>query len=53
MRRPNLRIIDIEQSEDSQLKGSVNIFNKLIEENFSNIKKEMPINIKRGLQNSK
>jgi hypothetical protein len=31
MRRPNLRIIDVEDSEDSQLKGSINIFNKIIE----------------------
>jgi hypothetical protein len=45
MRRPNLRIIGIEESEDLQLKGLVNIFNKIIEENFSNQKKEMPINI--------
>jgi hypothetical protein len=29
MRRPNLRIIGIEESEDSQFKGSVNIFKKL------------------------
>jgi hypothetical protein len=29
MRRPNLRIIGIEESEDSQLKGPVNIFRKL------------------------
>jgi hypothetical protein len=34
MRRPNLRIIGIKESEDSQLKGSVNIFNKIIDENF-------------------
>ena len=33
---PNLRIICIEESEDSQLKGPVNIFNKIIEENFPN-----------------
>jgi hypothetical protein len=45
MRRLNLRIIGIDESEDSQLKGSVNIFNKLIVENFPNIRKEMPINI--------
>jgi len=45
MRRSNLRIIGIEESEDSQLKGSVNIFNRIIEENFPNLKKEMPINI--------
>jgi uncharacterized coiled-coil protein SlyX len=30
MRRSNLRIICIEESEDSQLKGPVNIFNKII-----------------------
>jgi len=45
MRRSNLRIIGIEESEDSQLKGPVNTFNKIIKENFSNLKKEMPINI--------
>lgn len=45
MRRPNLRIIGIEDSEDSQLKGPVNIFNRIIEENFPNLKKEMPMNI--------
>jgi hypothetical protein len=46
MRRPNLRIIGIEDSKDCQLKGPVNIFNKIIEENFPNLKKEMPITIK-------
>jgi hypothetical protein len=47
-KRSNLRIIGIEESEDSQLKGSVNIFNKIIEENFPNLKKEMPINIQEA-----
>ena len=46
MRRTNLRITGIEKSKNSQLKGPVNIFNKIIEENFPNIKKEMPINTK-------
>jgi len=45
MRRSKLRIIHIEESKDSQIKGPVNIFNKIIEENFPNLKKEMPINI--------
>jgi hypothetical protein len=45
MRRPNLRIIDKEESKDFQLKGPVNIFNKIIEENFPNLKKEIPMNI--------
>ena len=47
MKTPNLRIIGIEESKDSQLKGQVNIFNKMIEENFPNVKKEMPIPSKR------
>jgi hypothetical protein len=48
MRRPNLRIIEVEESKDSELKGPVNIFNKIIEENFSNLKKEMPMNIREA-----
>jgi len=43
MRRSNLWIIGIEESEDSQLKGQVNILNKFTE-NFPNLKKEMPTN---------
>ena len=38
MRRSNLRIIGIDEKEDFQLKGPVNIFNKIIEENFPNLK---------------
>jgi hypothetical protein len=45
MKRPNKKIIGIEESEDSQLKRPANIFNKIIEENFPNLKKAMPINI--------
>jgi hypothetical protein len=45
MRRPNLRIIGIEESEDSKLKRSVNIFSKIIEENIPNLKKKMSMNI--------
>jgi hypothetical protein len=43
MKRPNLRIIRIEENKDSQLKGPESVFNKIIEENFSNLKKEMDI----------
>jgi hypothetical protein len=45
MRRSNLRIIGIEESEDSQLKGPVKIFNKNIEENSPNLNKKMLMNI--------
>jgi hypothetical protein len=48
MKRPNLRIIGIEENEHSQLKGQINIFKKIIEENFPNLKKEMPINIREA-----
>jgi uncharacterized coiled-coil protein SlyX len=45
MRKPNLRIIVIDENEDFQLKGPVNIFNKIIEEYLPNLKIEMPMNI--------
>jgi hypothetical protein len=45
MKRTNLRIIDIKESKDFQLKGPVNIFNKIIEEKYLKLKKEIPINI--------
>jgi hypothetical protein len=45
MRRTNLRIIGVDENEDFQLKGPVNIFNKIIEENFPNLMKEMLMNI--------
>jgi hypothetical protein len=48
MRKGNLRIIGIEESENSQLKGPVNIFNKIIEENFPKLKKEMPMTIQEA-----
>ena len=48
MRRPNLRIIGVDENEDFQLKGPSNIFNKIIEGNFPNLKKEMPMNIKEA-----
>jgi len=44
--------IGIEESEDSQPKGSINIFNKIIEGNFPNLKREMPRNTLRSLQSS-
>ena len=48
MKRPNLRIIGIEESEDFQLKGPKNIFNKVIEEKSPNLKKEMALNVQEA-----
>jgi hypothetical protein len=40
--------IGVDENEDFQLKGPANIFNKIIEENFPNLKKEMPMNIQEA-----
>jgi hypothetical protein len=48
MRSPNLWIIGVDEDGDFQLKGPANIFNKIIEENFPNLKKEMAMNIQEA-----
>jgi hypothetical protein len=44
IKRPDLRIMGIEEGEEVQAKGIHNIFNKIIE-NFPNLKKDLPIHI--------
>ena len=46
MRRPNMRIIGIEEGKEYQLRGTVNIFNKTVEENFPSLKNDMTMSIK-------
>ncbi|KAL6076002.1 hypothetical protein STEG23_007609 [Scotinomys teguina] len=53
MKRSNIRIIGIEEGEEYQLKGTENIFNKIIEENFPNLKKEPPIKIQEAYRTPK
>jgi uncharacterized coiled-coil protein SlyX len=48
MRRLNLQIIVVDENEDFPLTRPANIFNKIIEENFPNLKKEMPMNIQEA-----
>ena len=48
MRRPNLQIIVVNENEDFQLKRPANIFNKIIQENFPNLKNDMPMNIQEA-----
>jgi archaeosine-15-forming tRNA-guanine transglycosylase len=45
IKRPNLRIMGIEEVEEVQAKGIHNIFNKIITENFPNLEKTMPIQV--------
>ena len=44
----HIRITGIEEGEESQLKGPENIFNKIIEENFPNLKEEMVIKVQEA-----
>ena len=46
--KPTDKIIGVDENEDFQLKGPENIFNKIIEENFPNLKKDMPMNIQEA-----
>jgi hypothetical protein len=48
MKRPNLKTIGTEESYDSPLKGTKMVFNKIIEENSPNLKKEMAINVQEA-----
>jgi hypothetical protein len=45
IKRPNRRLIGLQNGRQFQLQGPDNILNEIIEENFRNLKKEMPINI--------
>jgi hypothetical protein len=48
IKRPNLRIMGIEEGEEVQAKGICNILNKLITENFPNLEKTMPIQVQEA-----
>jgi membrane-associated HD superfamily phosphohydrolase len=48
IKRPNLRIMGIEQEEEVQAKRMCNIFNKIITENFSNLEKTIPIQMQEA-----
>ena len=42
----------MEENEDSQLKGLENVFDKILEENFPNLKKEMDIKVQEAYRTS-
>jgi hypothetical protein len=48
IKRPNLRIVGIEEGEKVQDKGIHNVFNKIITENFPNQEKAMPIQVQEA-----
>jgi chromosome segregation ATPase len=47
IKRPNLRIMVIEEGKEVQAKGICNIFNKIMTENFPNLEKTMPIQVQK------
>jgi hypothetical protein len=53
MTRPNLRIIEIKEDEESQFQGPVNIFNKIIEEKFPQLKERDAYKLTRNSGNTK
>jgi hypothetical protein len=44
----NLRLVGTEKRAETQVKGTKNIFNKIIEENFSNVEAEVPIKVQEA-----
>jgi hypothetical protein len=48
IKRPNLRIMGIEEGEEVQVKGMSNIFNKIIKENFPYLEKSMTIQVQEA-----
>jgi hypothetical protein len=47
IKRPNLRIMGIEEGEEVQAEGLCNIFNKIITENFPNLKRVLPTQVQK------
>jgi hypothetical protein len=47
-KRPNLRIMDLEEGEEVQIKGIHIIFNKIITENIPYLEKVLPIQVQKA-----
>jgi hypothetical protein len=47
-KKPNLRMMGIEEGEEVQAKGMCNIVNKIITENFPNLERTIPIQIQEA-----
>jgi hypothetical protein len=48
IKRPNLRVMGIEEREEVHEKGICNVFNKIFIENFQNLEKTMPIQVEEA-----
>jgi hypothetical protein len=52
IKRPNLRIMGIEEGEEVEAKGIHNIFNEIITEKVPNLEKAMPIPVQEASRTS-
>jgi hypothetical protein len=48
MRRPNLGVIGVDENEDFSTQRASKYLQKIIEENFPNLKNDMPMNIQEA-----
>jgi hypothetical protein len=53
IKRPNLRIMGTEEGEEVQVKYILNIFNKVIVENFPNLEKAYSFGYRKALGHQK
>jgi hypothetical protein len=53
IKRPNLRIMSIEEGEEVQAKGIHNIFNNTVTQNFPNLEKTMPSKLQEASRTPK
>lgn len=50
IRRPNLRIMGVEEHLETEVNGLGNLFNRILAENFPNIQKDRPIQIQEAFR---
>lgn len=48
IQRPNFHILGIDEGEESQVSGTDQVFNKIIEETFHKLRKDIPIQIQQA-----
>jgi hypothetical protein len=53
IKRPTMRIMGIKEGEEVQAKGMLNLFNKIITENFPNLKEDIPIQMQEASRTPK
>lgn len=50
MKSPKLQIVEREEGKETQIKSPENIFNKILEEIFPNLRNELPIKLEKHIE---